>query len=310
MEEIFENILVPVDGSQQSKNAQDMAAFLAKLFNSKITLFHVISNELLLLSGQMYSPREDFVPVNPVTYQFPRTISFPKPRENIFPIEVVREMTEQYKAIGESALADGVTRFAKAGLAVKEKVVEGNDVAESIISEGKVGDYDLIILGNSGSESSELDLHLGSVAHKVTLRSKKPTLIVRKKREIKKLLVPIEGSAKEECAIQKAQAIADKSGSTAILLHVQEASISKMRPEIREIGLQVLDHASNMMLGTRLEKRLISGDPANTIIQIAEQENVDLIIMNKGGLGTLKRFFLGSVTDHVLHYGTVSVLLT
>jgi nucleotide-binding universal stress UspA family protein len=72
MEEAFNNILVPVDGSQQSRTAQEMAIFLSKLFKSQVTLLNVVSNELPTLAGQMYSSREDFVPINPATFQFPR----------------------------------------------------------------------------------------------------------------------------------------------------------------------------------------------------------------------------------------------
>jgi len=172
MKEDFKNILVPIDHSLQSRTAQEMAVFISKLFNSQVTLLHVVSNELPILAGQTYSPREDFVPLNTATLQFPRTISLPRPRENVFPNEIVQEITERYREIGKATIADSVVRFTRAGLKVKEKVVEGSDVADSIISETEAGDYDLIIMGNSGNEENELDLHLGSVAHKVALRAK------------------------------------------------------------------------------------------------------------------------------------------
>jgi nucleotide-binding universal stress UspA family protein len=102
MEEAFNNILVPVDGSQQSRTAQEMAIFLSKLFKSQVTLLNVVSNELPTLAGQMYSSREDFVPINPATFQFPRTIGLTRPRENVFPDEVIREVTEGYRERGQT----------------------------------------------------------------------------------------------------------------------------------------------------------------------------------------------------------------
>ena len=309
MEEVFRNILVPIDGSRQSRTSEDMSVFLAKRFKSQVTLLHVVSNELPTLAGQTYSPREDFVPVNTVTVQFPRTIGLPRPRENVFPDEVIREITEHYTEMGQKTLDESVARFAKEGIAAKGKLVEGTDVADSIVSEAEAGNYDLIIMGNSGSKENESDYHLGSVAHKVLLRSKNSTLIVRNKREIRKILVPVDGSAKEEKAIQKARLIAKATGSTAILFHAQEASLLKLTPKIKEIGLQILGNASKMMNDITLETKLLSGDPAKVIIQIAKQEDVDLIVISKGELGTLKELFLGSVSDHVLHHATVPVLL-
>ncbi len=309
MEEASRNILVPIDGSRQSRTSEEMSIFLVKRFNSQVTLLHVVSNELPTFAGQMYSPREDFVPVNTATVQYPRTIGLPRPRENVFPDEVIREITEHYVEMGQAILDESVARFAKEGIAAKEKLVEGTDVADSIVSEAEAGNYDLVIMGNSGGDENELDYHLGSVAHKVLLRNKNSTLIVRNKREIRKILVPVDGSAKEEKAIQKARLIAKATGSAAILLHAQEASLLKLRPKIKEMGLQILEHASKMMNDTTLETKLLSGDPAKVIIQTAKQEDVDLIVISKGELGTLKELFLGSVSDHVLHHATVPVLL-
>jgi len=309
MEEVFRNILLPVDGSTQSRIVQEMTAFLSKLFKSQVTLLHVVSNELPALAGQVYSSREDFVPVNTATYQFPRTIGLSRPRENVLPDEVIREITEHYRQKGQTVLTEVAARFTQQGITVKNKIVEGTDVAESIISDAETGNYDLIIMGNSGSDVSEFDLHLGSVAHKVLLRAKIPIMIVRNKRDIRKILVPVDGSVKEEKAMRKAQTLAKATMSTVILLHVQDASLLRLRPEIRGMGLQVLEENSNMFKGIQFEKRLVSGDPANVIIQTAKQEGADLIVMSKGELGTLKGLFLGSVSDHVLHHATVPVLL-
>jgi nucleotide-binding universal stress UspA family protein len=309
MEEAFNNILVPVEGSQQSRIAQEMAIFLSKLFKSQVTLLHVVSNELPTLAGQMYSSREDFVPVNPATYQFPRTIGLTRPRENVFPDEIIREVTEGYRERGQNILTESAARFIQQGITTKQKLVEGTHVAESIVSEAEAGNYDLIVMGNSDSGEGELDLHLGSVAHKVSLSVKKSILIVRNKKEIKKILVPVDGTPKEEKAVQTAHVIAKASDSSAILLHAQEPSLRKLRPEINEIGLQILDLISKAMIGIQLEKKLVPGDPANAIIQTAKQENADLIVISKGELGSLKGLFLGSVSDHVLHHATVPVLL-
>jgi nucleotide-binding universal stress UspA family protein len=103
--------------------------------------------------------------------------------------------------------------------------------------------------------------------------------------------------------------IAKAAGSKVVLLHVQEKSLLKLKPEIYEVGLQILKQASTKMEGIEFEQKLLSGDPANVIIQTAKQYDVDLIAMSSGGRGTLRDFFLGSVSDHVLHHATLPVLL-
>jgi nucleotide-binding universal stress UspA family protein len=305
----FQRILVPVDGSLQSRISQEMAVFISKLFKSQVTLMHVVANELLT-PGQTYTQRENYMPISTATGQFPRTLRLPKTRENAFPEEIIREITEQYRDAGKIIIAESASLFIKEGIAVKEKLVDGNDTAETIIAEIEAGNYDLIIMGNSGDEENELDLHLGSVAKKVSLSVKTSILIVRKKREVTNVLIPVDGSVKDEQALQKGRVIAQASGSKIVLLHVQEKSILRLKPEIKEIGLQILSRASRSIEGIQFEQKLVSGDPAKVIIQTAEQTGVDLIIMSKGESGALREFFLGSVSDHVLHHATVPVLLS
>lgn len=308
MTENFQNILVPIDGSLQSRISQEMAVFISKLFRSQVTVMHVVPNELLT-PGQSYTQRENYMPISTATGQFPRTLSLPKTRENAFPEEVIREVTEQYRDNGKNLLNVSASLFAKEGISVKEKLLEGADVAETIVTEAEAGKYDLIIMGNSADEENELDLHLGSVAKKVSLTVKTSILIVRRKTEVKKILIPVDGSTKDEEAIQKACLIAKAAGSKIVLLHVQEKSILNLKPEIAEIGLQILENASRTIKGTQVEQKLVSGDPAKVIIVTAEQDDVDLIVMCSGGHSAFREFFLGSVSDHVLHHATVPVLL-
>lgn len=309
MEKAFRSILVPVDGSPQSKMAQEMAVFLSKLFKAQVTVMHVVSNELPTLAGKTYSSREDFVPLNAATYQFPRTIGLTRPRENIYPDEVVNEMTQRLRDDGEAILAESAALFTSEGITVKQKFVEASDTPQTIIEEAEAGRYDLVVIGNSGNTDDALDLHLGSVAKKVALSVKAPILVNREKREVKKILVPVDGSSKEEIALRQASTLAKATGAQAILLHVQESSLLKMRPEINQVGIQILDHASKMFEGVSHEQKLASGDPAKIIVKTAKQTSVDLIVMSGGGLGAFRRLFLGSVTDHVLHHAATPVLL-
>jgi len=43
------------------------------------------------------------------------------------------------------------------------------------------------------------------------------------------------------------------------------------------------------------------GEPASTILRVAEMQGVDLIIMGRRGIGTLKGLLLGSVSQKVSH---------
>jgi nucleotide-binding universal stress UspA family protein len=309
MEETFRNILVPVDGSMQSRISQEMAVFLSKLFKSHVTVIHVVSSELPELAGKTYSSREDIVPVNQATMQFPRAIEITRPRENVFPSEVVNELTDRLREDGETLLNASVALFTAAGLAPNQKLIEATDTAEAIIKEADKGKYDLVVVGNSSEDEEPLNLHLGSIARKVALSTKASTLIVRKKPEVKKILVPVDGSIKEEKCLRKAKTIAKAANASIVLLHVQEKTLLRLRPEISQVGTAIMERAAKLLDGVEVERKLLPGDPAHFIIQTAEKVGADLIVISSGGLSLPRRLFLGSVTDHVLHHATVPVLL-
>ena len=55
--------------------------------------------------------------------------------------------------------------------------------------------------------------------------------------------------------------------------------------------------------------RAAAGDPATAILDVADKEGVDLIVMGTRGLGTAERWLIGSVSDKVLHHAHCSVLV-
>ncbi len=298
-EQIFTKILVPTDGSLPSLVAQELAAFMAKKLSSKVTVLHIVAHELMVpperhrhvpLGGGV---TQRHVPASPATS---------------LPEAVASEITNWYHQKGSKAIADAVALFKEEGVPVDQKLVEHADPAETIIKEAQKGNYDVIVMGHSGEEEQEP--HLGSVAEKVSRHAKTPVLIVRGKRQISKILVPVDGSENAEKTLQIAVLLAKKTDAKMTLLYVQESGLFKLRPKVtKEIGARILANATDQVEGIELEKKLESGDPAKIIIQTADKDDYDIIVMGSRGLGAIGRFLLGSVSDHVIHYANRSVLI-
>ena len=51
------------------------------------------------------------------------------------------------------------------------------------------------------------------------------------------------------------------------------------------------------------------GHPVDGIVNAAEEENIDLIVMGSKGMGDFKRFLIGSISDGVLHHAHCPVLI-
>ena len=63
-------------------------------------------------------------------------------------------------------------------------------------------------------------------------------------------------------------------------------------------------------MAEKVEMVSTEGDPAKSIVDFAEANDIDLIIMGSHGLdAVLNRLLMGSVTTRVLHHTTIPVLV-
>ena len=51
------------------------------------------------------------------------------------------------------------------------------------------------------------------------------------------------------------------------------------------------------------------GDPADAILDVAEEQNADLVVVGNKGMTGAKRFLLGSVPNKVSHHAPCSVMI-
>lgn len=132
-----------------------------------------------------------------------------------------------------------------------------------------------------------------------------------------KILVPVDFSERSTAAAEHAVVMANKFDSELIFLHAvppgpyehgffeggyNPSAIWPPQEEIEaKLGDQLAELASRTGRGRRIETVVSWGDPAAKIEEMAEHEQVDLIMMPSHGYGPFRRFALGSVTAKVLH---------
>jgi nucleotide-binding universal stress UspA family protein len=73
----------------------------------------------------------------------------------------------------------------------------------------------------------------------------------------------------------------------------------------------ILSEASEDVADTGVEIRTFArqGEPADAILDVAEEQGADLIIVGNKGMTGAKRFLLGSVPNKVSHHAPCSVLI-
>jgi len=154
---LFNEILVPLDGSEHSFRALGIAIQLAKKFCGKITLIHVYS----------VGVRPVMTP-EPVT--FTQGIPMMATGEYFKVIEAVKEA-------GLKVLAKGEEKVKAEGIEVKTLLKEGHMVHE-IIKTAEEGRFNLIVIGAKGMSRIK-EIILGSVSDGVIKNAPCPVLITK-----------------------------------------------------------------------------------------------------------------------------------
>ena len=155
---MFDKILVPLDGSEHSLKALDIAVQIAKKFGGKLALIHVYS-----------------VSVGPVIMPEPTTLT-PPMIPVMTPAEVSKTVEAARKA-GTSILTDGEQKVKAEGVPVETMLKEGHTVQE-IVKTAKEGTFDLIVIGGRGI-SKIRELLLGSVTDGVIHHVHCPVLVIK-----------------------------------------------------------------------------------------------------------------------------------
>ena len=286
-EGVFRRILVPADRSPSSVNAQQMGRVFGEKFGSQLTVLHVVPHE-----AKGSGPVETEVKTHK-----PHQLSAQHPGDRQLAYEE-----------GKKSISEAAAFFREKDITPTMKLVEHVDPAEAILEEAEQGDYDLVIIGQGGREDK--GPHLGSVAEKVSQQTRTPVLFTRKKDSFSSMLVPVDGSENAREALKYAAAIAEKTNSKLTLLHVTERSPFKLRSkESEKIGSQILSKAAEEIKGVKVHQITESGNPARIITEMTDKNGYDLIVIGSKGQGAKLRFWLGSVSSHVIHYASSSVLL-
>ncbi|RZN37658.1 MAG: universal stress protein [Methanophagales archaeon ANME-1-THS] len=145
MANVFERILVPVDGSEVAKRAAEKALALAQCTGIPVLALHVLN-----------------VPDLPSFYAYPGAIRY-------------QEMHDFIQKEGQLYL-DEIERLGnQMCVAVSKKLLEGHP-AEEIIKETREGD--LIVIGSKGRTGLDR-LLMGSVAENVARHASCPVMIVK-----------------------------------------------------------------------------------------------------------------------------------
>jgi len=113
--------------------------------------------------------------------------------------------------------------------------------------------------------------------------------------------------------------LAQKCNSKLDVIHVvldstysgDSATTFELIEELKENGMKLLEQCKSQAIKNNVivETLLKLGDHAQVIIDVANKNNYDLIIMGNRGLGAFKELLLGSVSFKVMHHARCPVMI-
>jgi nucleotide-binding universal stress UspA family protein len=286
---VIQEILVPLDGSGLAESVIPAAAALAKAFGARIKLLHIIEE---------------------------------RPPDRIH--------GEPHLTDGDQAQAylDEVARrpvFQGQAVEVHVHPTKQGDVAESVVDHAQEFGADLVVLSTHGKGGLRGFL-FGRIALRALQRGTTPVLLMNPTTSAaappftcRTILVPLDGTPAHEPALPVASTLARAWKAslhleivvpTARTLSGHEAAAGVLMPLATRALLDLAERGAEEYVerlaqtfnaeGVSTKSHVSRGEPAASLVEVAEKVKADLVVMASHAKGAMDAFWSGSLTPKVV----------
>jgi nucleotide-binding universal stress UspA family protein len=132
---------------------------------------------------------------------------------------------------------------------------------------------------------------------------------------LKSILAPTDFSDLSANGVRYACQLAKEMGAALIIFNVvvldESNAVNKREIEQHKKRLEefVTEKVADAGVGLKVRQMVDAGQPFGAIVDCAEKEGVDLIVMSSHGRSGLSRMLIGSVTDKILRGASCPVLV-
>jgi nucleotide-binding universal stress UspA family protein len=234
-----------------------------------------------------------------------------------------RALTEHFERRAEKIQSQGIK--------ARSACIEG-EPATSIIDFAGKNDVSLIAISTHG-RTGVSHWPLGSITNKVVQKSHIPVFLVRSSqpvktpadKELRKILLTLDGSQFSEAIIPYVEKLAKVMGSEVTLFRVIEpAKLPQLAAyadrekyekdfmvKLKKEAKRYLDKKKTALAskGIKVNSALLEGKPAETILQYAEDKSVNLIALTTHGFSGVTKWAYGSVASRIIEASSKPTLL-
>lgn len=225
-------------------------------------------------------------------------------------------------------IADNLLEYAKkevekTGLLFGEKIKQCGSAVESILEQAQKECYDIVLLGSHGKKG--IQKWLGSVSREIAYNENISTYISKEENGKMRVLFATDGTEISNFAITKAIEELNLENKEIFLCTVNENPdtlfldgtldsnwILAIEEQQEKYSYSTLNNLKERFKtkGFEIEDAIVlTGNPAQKIIDFAKSRQIDLIIMGSKGKTKMQDFLLGSVSKKVLESTNSDVLI-
>ncbi|HKN66109.1 MAG TPA: universal stress protein [Gemmatimonadaceae bacterium] len=276
-------IMVALDGSDKGRRALSVALGLAEIADTGVHLVRVVRPITERILNQV-----ELLGLDPKNAPGRR-----EAEEEL--VSIVRDLTM------------------RSSRALSWELLEGADVAVTLDRVARERDVRALVMGTRGASSTGLAI-FGSVADRVMRECPKPVVlvppgafdIVGKQIQIRRLLVPLDGSALAARSIDFLLEIPRSIELEFVLVEVVQ---NETDAPVAQRSLQSAADRLNGRSAEAVPRIVLAEDRVRAIVDAVREFAVDMIAMSTRGEGGLRRLVLGSVAEGVVRAAEVPVLL-
>lgn len=298
---VIRHILVPLDGSVLAEGALPQAIAVAKAFSADITLLRIVETGV--------------------------EAGF----EGRRPVDAVEWRSRQAEA--RAYLIEIKQRLRSTNLEVGTIVAEGS-ASQEILRCSRQQNADLIILTSHGHQGAD-EFDFGPTLHQVISAASVSIMLVRPADEritspeaspYRRILVPLDGSRRAEWALCLASTVASFHNATLLLAHVVQvpemARAFSLGPEEEQVARRLVElnraaaesylaqQKSQLSLGDNCEYYLeISRRVPRAIQELAEKQQVDLVVLSAHGYSGDRQWLYGGVAGSLISHCRIPLLV-
>jgi nucleotide-binding universal stress UspA family protein len=226
----------------------------------------------------------------------------------------------EHEGLGESFLKqeleraqahlDGIKAQAdEAQVACETHLVQGNQIDQEIVDLADRIRADVIVMGRRGRRGLAR-LMLGHATAQVIGQAHCNVLVVPRaaKVEGRHIVLATDGSRFADTAAVTAGALARVCNTP---ITVASVTTDDQAPEVRAEAAQAVERVVAHMRaeGTAVEGKVLHGEPAAAITEVARASGADLIVTGSHGRTGLERVLIGSTSERILNATECAVLV-